>query len=731
MGRSVSGVRVAFYVTGLALLAMALWLIRPEIVPVAVGASPTYSGVVISDERPSSPISTDWDPGTVTGVLEQGPSSQWVTIHAGGQEFILGSAEGDFHLGQYDDAVISSSLGGCYSGQTGSFTIVELPAVDVDGFTLTRFAADLEYRCLNQGLDVPPVPWLHASIRLDASTPPAVLAVPRSLAFPDTSVGSSSTQTVTIRDIGRGSVASPSVSVAGPDADMFSIANDNCSGHSLANDGSCTFEVRFSPTATTARTAWITVDASDPTFAHSFIASGIARSPILAVPSKLIMNSDPGDWVGGGEIYRFDPATIISEDAATPIYLRFQPGDGLINFFPVEGQTLAPGHYDVPSWPPYNSGYLSISGFGRGCNPVGWFDILEGPTFDLDGKLLRVAIDFEQRCDGAIPRLRGSLRFHSTMPVADVLPPDGKITLPADQVAVNQADVNLDVTAADPAGVAQVALSNDGATYQTMPYATVVDWTLLTGNGTKSVSAKWQDSLGNWSRPTTKSILLDTSVPTATGPVSRGQPAGTTVTNSAVKTRISWSGSDSISGIDHYVLSQSTDGGAWTTVSSLVKTTSVVRNLAPGHTYRFAARPIDRAGNIGLKSIGPSFRITAVQQSSSAVRYAGSWTTSTSATTWWGGTARHSSKAGSTAKFSFVGRSIAWVGLKGVGRGRAQIFVNGVLKATVDLYSSTTLNKRVIWSAVYSASGTRTITIKVLGTSGRPRVDIDGFIVGT
>jgi hypothetical protein len=64
-------------------------------------------------------------------------------------------------------------------------------------------------------------------------------------------------------------------------------------------------------------------------------------------------------------------------------------------------------------------------------------------------------------------------------------------------------------------------------------------------------------------------------------------------------------------------------------------------------------------------------------------------------------------------------------------RGKAQVYVNGVLKATIDLYSATTLKQRIVWSANYSTSATRTVTIKVLGTSGRPRVDVDGFIVGS
>ena len=55
--------------------------------------------------------------------------------------------------------------------------------------------------------------------------------------------------------------------------------------------------------------------------------------------------------------------------------------------------------------------------------------------------------------------------------------------------------------------------------------------------------------------------------------------------------------------------------------------------------------------------------------------------------------------------------------------------MNGVYKATVDLYSATTKKQLIAWSANYSTSATRTLTIKVLGTSGRPRVDVDGFIV--
>ena len=59
------------------------------------------------------------------------------------------------------------------------------------------------------------------------------------------------------------------------------------------------------------------------------------------------------------------------------------------------------------------------------------------------------------------------------------------------------------------------------------------------------------------------------------------------------------------------------------------------------------------------------------------------------------------------------------------------MYVNGVLKATIDLYAPTYQNQRVVWAANWSTSATRTISIRVLGTSGRPRVEIDTIVVGS
>ena len=58
-----------------------------------------------------------------------------------------------------------------------------------------------------------------------------------------------------------------------------------------------------------------------------------------------------------------------------------------------------------------------------------------------------------------------------------------------------------------------------------------------------------------------------------------------------------------------------------------------------------------------------------------------------------------------------------------------KVYVNGTYLETVDLYSSTTRHRVVAWQRTWSTSGTRTIAFVAVGTSGRPRVDLDALIL--
>jgi hypothetical protein len=316
----------------------------------------------------------------------------------------------------------------------------------------------------------------------------------------------------------------------------------------------------------------------------------------------------------------------------------------------------------------------------------------------------------------------------TTTPMPDSVPPAGSIA--AVGAFTNSTSIAVDVPATDTSSeVTHVALSNDATTWSTRSYAPAQAWTLPPTDGTRTVYAKWRDAAGNWSAVASDTIVLDTTPPTATAPTHR-LVGGSAISSGRTTVRLAWTGADATSGVARNELAQSTDGGAWSTVSSALGTATIDRPLAPSHTYRFRVRAVDRAGNTGAWMSGPTFRLTAYSELNGGIRYTGTWTTSSS-TVYWGGRVRFSSRAGARATITVTGRSVEWVARKGPTRGRAQVYVNGVLTATVDLYASTYQNQRVAWAATWSTSATRTISIRVLGTSGRPRVDVDAFVVGS
>ena len=53
---------------------------------------------------------------------------------------------------------------------------------------------------------------------------------------------------------------------------------------------------------------------------------------------------------------------------------------------------------------------------------------------------------------------------------------------------------------------------------------------------------------------------------------------------------------------------------------------------------------------------------------------------------------------------------------------------DGTFVDTVDLYSPSAGSKRVVWERNWDTTASRTVMIYVLGTPGRPRVDIDAFL---
>jgi hypothetical protein len=136
----------------------------------------------------------------------------------------------------------------------------------------------------------------------------------------------------------------------------------------------------------------------------------------------------------------------------------------------------------------------------------------------------------------------------------------------------------------------------------------------------------------------------------------------------------------------------------------------------------------DAIGTQGGLTTGPTVHPILYQQTS-GVSYSGTWTTS-SASSFSGGSVRYASVAGRSATFSTTGiRSMAFVTTKASSRGSFKVYVDGVYKGTFSAYSATTATRQILYQITFSAPGTHSMKIVVVGTAGHPRVDIDAFLV--
>jgi hypothetical protein len=216
------------------------------------------------------------------------------------------------------------------------------------------------------------------------------------------------------------------------------------------------------------------------------------------------------------------------------------------------------------------------------------------------------------------------------------------------------------------------------------------------------------------------SIPIDDQPPVVTGPFLRFT-SGTV--GSTVPVRISWTGTDATSGIASYDLIRDTFPGQ-STYTLPPSTTVVTHALTAGKKVRYDLAATDKAGNGIPTAFGPTITPTLVQ--STGLSFAGTWSTQSSSS-FVGGSTRYASKAGSRVTYTFTGRAIALVSTKASSRGKAEVWVDGVKVSTIDLYSSSAKYRQTVWYTSFASVGTHTVKIVVLGTSGRPRVDVDAI----
>ncbi|HUL03950.1 MAG TPA: hypothetical protein VLV16_12050 [Gemmatimonadales bacterium] len=169
----------------------------------------------------------------------------------------------------------------------------------------------------------------------------------------------------------------------------------------------------------------LTLDKTGPGYTLTATATSLAGATSIPfdvnTPPTVSLQSDPGDWVGQGQTYRYDRGnslvtvrgTVVGFGGHLDVGVRgdeewvggFQMPDGMME--------LEPGTYSVLGW----------EGEGRGCNTTtGWFTI-DDVTY-RNGALAAIDLRFEQHCDGAVPALHGTIHWDADDPT----PPPGPVT---------------------------------------------------------------------------------------------------------------------------------------------------------------------------------------------------------------------------------------------------------------------------------------------------------------
>jgi len=284
--------------------------------------------------------------------------------------------------------------------------------------------------------------------------------------------------------------------------------------------------------------------------------------------------------------------------------------------------------------------------------------------------------------------------------------------------------VSLSVTGLPPGATATFDTPSTTGTGATLSITTSASGT-VTPVGTYPITITGAGNGLTHNTPATL-VVTDGTPPAVAHPRSQ-LTTGLTLGSSTTPVRTLWFASDP-SGVSRYWLDRSQNGGSWTQVGLPTATsTTIVQSLTFGATYRYFVKASDPGDEVSAWFPGTTFKPLLTQQTSSAVTWGGSWVTNSSSAVS-GGSLRYSTAKGASASYRFNGSSISWVGYLGPTRGSAAVYIDGVLKATIDEYSPSYSARAIVYAATWSVNATHTIKIVNLGTAGHSRVDVDAFV---
>lgn len=253
-------------------------------------------------------------------------------------------------------------------------------------------------------------------------------------------------------------------------------------------------------------------------------------------------------------------------------------------------------------------------------------------------------------------------------------------------------------------------------------------WARLTVNlpanatpGTYDIEVRATD--GGLQRSATVRLLLDAGAAAPAGAPRMSLRAGVQSGMIALPVRIQW---DAVNGASRYELQRSRDGGAW---SAVAKPTAPALDTTawPGSFYRYRVRAL-KNGVWGAWLVGAASLARPYYAPFEGVHLTGNWSIAPVNGSY-SELPSYSTQPGARATLDFTGRSVSWMASRSPKRGKARVYIDGALEATVDLYASSKQHRRVVFSRAWATAGDHEIRVEVVGTQNRQRVDIDTVVV--
>ncbi|HEY5197099.1 MAG TPA: hypothetical protein VIJ51_08735 [Solirubrobacteraceae bacterium] len=298
-----------------------------------------------------------------------------------------------------------------------------------------------------------------------------------------------------------------SVALTGPGAADYSMRLDQCTGQTLAAGTSCDVFPRYGPTNPGASPAAELVVRMTDSSVVDVPLGGFAYGGT----TEMALESDPGDWIGGGvdSFYDESSADITASGTRESVSFAVAGDDGsymTADFVPGNNDILVPGatYTDASRYGFSNEGTgMDVTGNGRGCNVLSGEFTVTDIDFDPEGNLLDAGVTFVQHCENGTPALRGAFEWRAQTPA--VLAPGIISSTPPVSVPPPAADAP---TGGDPSPPAATPPSSSPAPVS-VPTLRPAAQTVSTGAAsTSSASARQTTSGSIASPPLTETISV-------------------------------------------------------------------------------------------------------------------------------------------------------------------------------------------------------------------------------